>query len=36
MEDEDEIDAMLPQLGGAPLNLGCSSGSREKISIHDN
>jgi small ubiquitin-related modifier len=27
MEDEDEIDAMLPQLGGAPLNLGCSSGS---------
>jgi small ubiquitin-related modifier len=36
MEDEDEIDAMLLQLGGAPVNLGCSSGSCEKISIHDN
>jgi hypothetical protein len=36
MEDEDEIDAMLPQLVGAPLNLGYSSGSCEKTSIHDN
>jgi small ubiquitin-related modifier len=35
MEDEDEIDAMLHQLSGAPVKLGSSSGLCEKTSIHD-
>jgi hypothetical protein len=32
MEDEDEIDAILHQLSGAPVKLGSSC---EKTSIHD-
>jgi hypothetical protein len=35
MEDEDEIDAILHQLSGAPVKLGSSSGLCEKTSIHD-